>query len=506
MRLASTVVRQLSKKGGVTTTRPLVCYFSSSLSDPMPSAPKTLITQEEGVHQKMKVSKSWRNKPLFRRQGDVRFKTGLEAANLLVSEAMRRDAHEKEFIESVTSNLQCLAPIFERNPRYAFVAKTLMEPDRFIQFRVAWTDDVGVVRMNRGFRVQYSSSIGPYEGSLHFGYHVNTGVIKALGFDTVFSNAVTGYDIGAAVGGSDFNPFDKSESELQRFCQSYMTELAKYVGPELDSPWMGMGVGDKEMGYMFGQYKRINIKPRSGKPFLISHNPLYTQAPGYGVVHFANEMLQDKGDSLKGKRCLIIGAGKVARCVAEKLLEYGAIPLTFSDASGHVYEPDGITEGKLKTISQIKEERGALLGRYIIQSTSAHFNTPEDMLEIPCDLAFPCGAMKDIDPDAVNKLADNGCKGIIEGGHGCVTNEARKVIKKRGLQYGPHTATLTGSAIVHTLGQNVTDQDLKDNISRIYTECKDTAAEFNARGDLFTGSTISGFLRVANVMMNHGAV
>lgn len=222
----------------------------------------------------MKISKSWRNKPLFRRQGDVRFKTGLEASDLLVGEAMRRDAHETEFIDSIQSTMQCLSPIFERNPKYAFVAKQLMEPERFIQFRVAWIDDMGVVRMNRGFRIQYSSSIGPYEGAIHFSPHVSYSVVKALGFDTVFSNALTGFDLGAAVGGSDFNPFDKSEAEMQRFCQSYMTELAKYVGPGTDSPWMGMGVGEKEMGYLFGQYKRINTKTNSmGKPFLSFSNP-----------------------------------------------------------------------------------------------------------------------------------------------------------------------------------------------------------------------------------------
>jgi len=232
-----------------------------------------LISREEGVHQTMQLSKAWRNKPLFRRQGDVRFKTGLEAANLLVAEANRRDSHEKQFIDSVTSTLHCLAPVFDRNPRYAFLAKQLQEPERFIQFRVAWIDDTGVARMNRGYRIQYSSSMGPYEGSLHFGHHVNAGFIKSLGFDAVFSNAVAGYQMGAAVGGADINPFDKSEAEIQRFCQSYMTELFKYIGPDVDEPSMGMGVGQAEMGYLFGQYKRINRKAGSGgKRFLYGGN------------------------------------------------------------------------------------------------------------------------------------------------------------------------------------------------------------------------------------------
>jgi len=213
-------------------------YFSSLAEE---ESLHSLITKEEGVHQSMKLSKSWRNKPLFRRQGDIRFKTGLEAANLLVKEAKRRDAHEDFFINSVESTMQCLAPIFDRNPRYAFVAKQLMEPERFIQFRVAWIDDVGVVRMTRGYRCQYSSSLGPYEGALHFGSHLNSGVVKALGFDSVFSNGLTGFNIGAAVGGADINILDKSDAEMQRFCQSYMTELAKYVGPDIDQPTMGMG-------------------------------------------------------------------------------------------------------------------------------------------------------------------------------------------------------------------------------------------------------------------------
>jgi hypothetical protein len=228
-----------------------------SLSSQEALPKKSLLTKEEGVHQTMKTSKTWRNKPLFRRQGDVRFKTGMEAANLLVREALRRDSHEQEYIDTLQATLQCLSPIFDRNPKYAFVAKTLIEPERFIQFRVAWIDDMGVNRLNRGWRVQYSSALGPYSGSLHFGSHMTHSVVHSLGLDQVFSNAVTGFPRGSAVGGSDFNPVDKSESELMRFCQSYMTELAKYVGPDQDIPWMGRGVGQEEMGYMFGQYKRI---------------------------------------------------------------------------------------------------------------------------------------------------------------------------------------------------------------------------------------------------------
>ena len=223
-------------------------------------------------------------------------------------------------------------------------------------------------------------------------------------------------------------------------------------------------------------------------------------------MHFANEMLQDRGDTLKGKRCLIMGSGKVAMSVAEKLQEFGAIPLTFSDATGHVYEPDGINTGQLMTISMIMNERGAALGRYIISSTSAQFNDPKNILDIPCDLCFPCGKMNEINEAAANKLADHGCMGIIEGGHSSVNGAARTILRKRGLMYGPHTLTLTGPAIVHSLGVNATDEALAAEVSRIYQQVKVQAQEFNARGDLLAGSNIMAFLRVANVMMTHGAV
>eukprot|EP00590_Aulacoseira_subarctica_P001373 CAMPEP_0172414154 /NCGR_PEP_ID=MMETSP1064-20121228/845_1 /TAXON_ID=202472 /ORGANISM="Aulacoseira subarctica , Strain CCAP 1002/5" /LENGTH=404 /DNA_ID=CAMNT_0013150685 /DNA_START=405 /DNA_END=1619 /DNA_ORIENTATION=+ len=404
--------------------------------------------------------------------------------------------------------MTCLAPVFDRNPRYAFLAKQLLEPERFIQFRVAWIDDTGVVRTNRGYRVQYCSSLGPYEGSLNFGGHINAGIIKSLGFDTVFSHAITGFRIGGAVGGADVNPFDKSEAEIQRFCQSYMTELFKYVGPDMDHPTIGMGVGEEEVGYLYGQYKRINIKSGScGKAFLYGGEPgFHVRAIGNGVVHFAHEMLKDKNDTLEGKRCLVIGSGKVARSTAEKLIEYGAIPITFSDSSGFVYEPDGFDKTKLGTINKIKSERGARVGRYIIASTTAKFNEPESIFDIPCDLVFPCGAMDEIDADAANTLADNGCMGVIEGGYSAVSSGARQVLKKRCMLYGPHQLTLTGNTIVNALGSKATDADLAAQVSRIYKDVKMTAQEFNTRGDLYAGATICGFLRVANALESHGAV
>eukprot|EP00814_Leptocylindrus_danicus_P003536 CAMPEP_0116020740 /NCGR_PEP_ID=MMETSP0321-20121206/9977_1 /TAXON_ID=163516 /ORGANISM="Leptocylindrus danicus var. danicus, Strain B650" /LENGTH=509 /DNA_ID=CAMNT_0003491489 /DNA_START=78 /DNA_END=1607 /DNA_ORIENTATION=- len=476
-----------------------------------PKKQVNLATRSGGVHGNWATSKSWRNKPLFRRQGDVRFKTGADAVNLLISEAKRRDAHEVEYINSVQSSFSCLSSLFDRNPRYAFLAKQMMEPERMLSFRVAWMDDSGVYRLSRGWRVQYNSALGPYEGALHFGHHVNAGVVKSLGFDSIFSNALTGFHVGAAVGGADINPFNKSEAEIQRFCQSYMTELSKYIGPDIDYPVMGMGVGEKEMGYLYGQYKRLtHTAARRGKPYMSGWDSNISKVSGYGIAHFAHNMLESKGDSLEGKRCLITGAGKVARSLAEKLLEYGAIPLTFSDESGFVYEPDGIDASKLRTLSQIKEERGAQVGRYIIASTSAKFNEPDSLYDIPCDLCFPCAGMSEITDVEANHLADNGCMGIIEGGHSTVTAGARKTLKKRGLLYGPHTVTLTGMTIVNGLGVNrfdeAADKELAGHMKRVHDDVAKTAREFNTRGDLYAGATILGFIQAADVMITQGAV
>lgn len=224
------------------------------------------------------------------------------------------------------------------------------------------------------------------------------------------------------------------------------------------------------------------------------------------MAHFADAMFRDRGDSLRGKRCLITGAGKTARTLAQKLESMGAVVLTFSDPSGHVYEPDGFSAGKLRTIDKIKSERGALLGRYVISSTTAQFNDPPDIYDIPCDICFPCGAMKGIDEHIVAKLADNGCQAVIDGVNAAVTKKAWDALKEYDIMHGPYTLTMTGPAIVHSLGDTATDALLAENVARIYKEVKDTATEFNARGDLFTGANILGFLRVANAMMKHGAV
>jgi len=290
-----------------------------------------------------------------------------------------------------------------------------------------------------------------------------------------------------------------------------MTELSKYVGPGADMPSMGMGCGTKEIGYMYGQYKRVTGKVGNvGRGFLGGGQPNFPEANGYGVVHFADAMLTDKGDSLTGKRCLILGSGKVSQNVATKLLEYGAIPISFSDQSGHIYEPDGFQSSRLRTMEKVKNERGAKVGRYIIASTTCQYNEPANIFDIPCDLVFPCAQMGSITADDVKSLVESGCEGIIEGGHCSVKSDARKELKKSGMLYGPHTLTLAGAQVISGLEKlhagRITDDMLRDEMRRIHKEVKNTSSEFNTRGDLHSGGIIMGFLRVANIMAAQGAV
>lgn len=415
------------------------------------------LSQFGGVHGSSPVggrssaggAKIWRNKPLLRREGDKIFKTGGEAVQLLNGEALRKDSDCLEFIASWESVTGSLNVVFDRMPKYAWIMKQLLEPERTIIFRVAWIDDSGISRINRGYRVQYSSTLGPYVGGTSFSPRVNMSTMKAAAFDTALTNALSHQKIGGAYGGADFNPYDKSETEIQRFCQSYMTELSKYIGPDVDLPGLGEGVNASEIGFLYGQYKRVNQHcGQVGKGLLWGGVPVYQQAQGYGVVHFAEQvntsvcdahlcatvalllyypspypspslpsaqMLADKGMSLAGKKCLITGSHATAMAVAEKLLELGAVPITFTDSSGHIYEPSGFDAAKLKTVMKIKDERGARVGRYIIASTSAKFNEFSNVYDIPCDYAFPCSTNMQLGASNLQKLADNGCKAIVEG-------------------------------------------------------------------------------------------
>lgn len=477
----------------------------------------TALSQPGGVHgtASKNSTKRWRAKPLMRREGDKIFKTGAEAVQLLNDECLRKDKGAGKYLSAWMSMTQSLGVLFDRMPKYAWVMKQLLEPERMVTFRVAWLDDMGVSRVNRGFRVQYSSALGPYEGGTTFNSKVNASNMKAAAFNTTFINALSQTNVGGAYGGADFDPMTKSDTEIQRFCQSYMTELSKYVGPDVDYPGIGNGVTATEIGYLYGQYKRINSHcGQIGTGLFWGGMPLHVQAHGIGVVHFAKIMLADKGISLEGKRCLITGSQHTAMAVAEKLLQLGAIPITFSDSSGNVHEPNGFDAGKLKTMQQIKQDRGARVGRYILASTSARFNDPDDVYSIPCDYVFACATHERIDEHAVAQLAANGCQGIIEGIQQVMTDNAVLMAKKKGLAHGPYRATTVGASLLHgnaiantplQPGETL-DMRVEERVSEVYEEIKRTAVEFNTRGDLVAGTNIASFIRVADVMFSHGSV
>lgn len=496
---------------------PASIMFRRSLLLRATSTASSPLSNPGGLHGRSPTEKLWKRKPLFRRGGDdVTFRSGDEAVKLLIAEKKRRDPHHTAFVEGFSGFVGTLAPLLDRVPKYAWVVKNLAEPERYITFRVAWMDDMGISRVNRGYRVQFSSALGPYEGSLNFSANTNTSLMKSMGFDAIMTNALVG-GVGGACGGADFEPAGKSEAEIQRFCQSYMTELSKYIGPDVDHPLMGTGVGASEVGYLYGQYKRINHHvTKAGAGLLWAGVPAYPMAAGYGVVAFAVRMLEDKGETLSGKRCVVTGSGKVAVAVAEKLIANGATVVSMSDQSGYVYEPQGFTAANFETLKQIKRERGARVGRYIMSSTTAAFGPAPEIFDAAedVDYVFPCASIKEIDLDLANKLLDKGVKGVFEGAHRPCDYEARTAIKRRGAMFAPYRATLAGASL--TSGTSLEAEPLKDGetlddrieakMRKVYDEVKATAAEFNAGGDLDLGTNIASFLKVGNAMLAHGTV
>lgn len=490
------------KYGVRTSNAPVLsAYFSTR--------PPSLMSD---VHGTTHGKKHWRNKPLFRRGGDKRFRNGAEAAEMLAEEAQRKDPHEQLFFTSVEGFVKSVIPVFDRFPKYAWVMKQLMEPERVLQFRVPWIDDTGNHRVNRGIRVQFSSSCGPYIGGLRF--HENTGhsLVKTLAFDAVFRNAIVG-DFGGAHGGSDFVPDDKSEGEVMRFCQSFMTELANYIGPSSDIPTSGVNVGPKEIGYMFGQYKRLRQLHPGGTEGILSGGQFWhPEMTGYGVVQFAKLVLEARGESFEGKKCLVSGSGTVALHVAEKLVSMGATVIGMSDHSGHVIEPEGFSKKNMEDLKKMKSDRTTLIGGYIMGSTSAVYHPADEksLWDTPCDYAFPCSMENDITGTVAKKLVKNGCKGVFEGASVPCSDEAIDLFKENNVAFAPSKATNSASMALHGKNPNLTREELdaviQDWAKTNYDIISKTAAEFNCTGDLHVGANITGFMSVAQAMFRQGAV
>lgn len=430
----------------------------------------------------------------------------------------KRNAGEIEFLQAVREVLETIEPVIEKRPdlQAAGVVERIVEPERFIQFRVSWVDDSGKVQVNRGFRVQFNSAIGPYKGGLRLHPSVNASVIKFLGFEQIFKNSLTGLPMGGGKGGSDFDPKGKSDMEIMRFCQSFMTELSKHIGADTDVPAGDIGVGAREIGYMFGQYKRLANEftgVLTGKGLTYGGSLARKEATGYGLCYFVREMLAAKGDSFKGKTVVISGSGNVAIYATQKATELGGKVVAMSDSSGYVYDPNGIN---LDVVKQIKEVERLRISEYAKRVSGATF-TPgcSGIWTVKCDIALPCATQNEIDVSSAEILVKNGCKLVAEGANMPSTPEAIECFQSNGVMFGPAKAANAGG--VATSGLEMSQNSLRlswsfeevdaklDGIMKgIYKAAYDASAEYGCPGNLVAGANIAGFLKVAEAMKAQG--
>ncbi|CAM4311295.1 NADP-specific glutamate dehydrogenase [Paenibacillus macerans] len=448
----------------------------------------------------------------------------LEQAGRYVAEVyetvQKRNPGEHEFHQAVKEILDSLVPVFAKHPKYqeSGILERIVEPERLISFRVPWVDDQGKVRVNRGFRVQFNSAIGPYKGGLRFHPSVNASIIKFLGFEQIFKNSLTGLPIGGGKGGSDFDPKGKSELEVMRFTQSFMTELAKYIGPDMDVPAGDIGVGGREIGYMFGQYKRLygsETGVLTGKGLTYGGSLTRTEATGYGLVYFTAEMLASKGETFEGKTVVVSGSGNVSIYAIEKAQQLGAKVVACSDSNGYVYDPNGID---LKTVKRLKEVERKRIKEYVNEHPGAEYHEGcRNIWSIPCDIALPCATQNEIDEAAAKQLVAGGVKFVAEGANMPSTLEAIEVYLNSGVYFGPAKAANAGGVAVSALemAQNSArlswtfeevDEKLKGIMKNIYANSVKAAEEFGHPGNLVVGSNIAGFLKVADAMLAHGVV
>ena len=432
----------------------------------------------------------------------------------------KRNPGEPEFIQAVTEVLETLEPVVERRPDLvkAGVIERLVEPERQIIFRVPWVDDNGNVQVNRGFRIQFNSAIGPYKGGIRLHPSVYIGIIKFLGFEQIFKNSLTTLPMGGAKGGSDFDPKGKSDAEVMRFCQSFMTELYRHVGADCDVPAGDIGTGAREIGYMFGQYKRIQNEftgVLTGKGLTYGGSLARTEATGFGLCYFTNEMLKANGKSFEGKTVVISGSGNVAIYATKKATELGAKVVALSDSNGYIYDENGIV---LATVKQIKEVERKRIKEYINVHPEAKYTEGcKGIWTIPCDIALPCATQNEIDKESAEILAKNGCFAVSEGANMPSTPEAIEVYFKNGMLYGPAKAANAGGVATSGLemSQNSerlswtfeeVDSKLQGIMKSIFAACDSAAKEYGMPVNYMAGANIAGFLKVAEAMKAQGCV
>lgn len=446
----------------------------------------------------------------------------------ILENVKRRNPNEPEFIQAAQEVIDSLSPVLAKNPEYARlrILERTLEPERMISFRVTWLDDKGEVQINRGYRVQMNSAIGPYKGGLRFHPSVTPSVLKFLAYEQIFKNALTGIPMGGGKGGSDFDPKGKSENEIMKFCQAFMGELARHIDHRLDVPAGDIGVGGREIGYLFGAYKKIKNEftgVLTGKGIGWGGSLIRTEATGYGLIYFAENMLQNVGDSMKGKTCLVSGSGNVAQYAIEKIGQMGATAVTASDSSGYIYDEAGIAGEKLEFLKDLKNNRRGRIKEYADKFKGATFHPVDPKTDqnslwtIKADCAFPCATQNEINEKDANNLVKSGIKLLGEGANMPTTIEGINIIIDNGIMYSPGKASNAGGVATsgmemmqNYMGQNWTseevDSKLKGIMKNIHDTCLSAAKEYGKPGNYMAGANIAGFLKVANAMKAQGVI
>jgi glutamate dehydrogenase (NADP+) len=436
-------------------------------------------------------------------------------------EVLKRNSGEAEFHQAVKEVLDSLGPVLEKHPEYvdAKILDRIVEPERQLMFRVPWQDDKGNVQVNRGFRFEFNSALGPYKGGLRFHPTVNASILKFLGFEQIFKNSLTTLPMGGGKGGSDFDPKGKSDNEVMRFCQSFMTELFRHIGPHTDVPAGDIGVGGREIGFLFGQYKRLRNEftgVLTGKALNWGGSLIRPEATGYGCVYFAEEMLKSRNDSIKGKVCTISGSGNVAQYTVEKLNQLGAKAVTLSDSNGTIYDPDGIDAGKLAFVLELKNVRRGRIREYA-DKYKVQYLEGKHPWGIKCDCAFPSATQNEVNEEDAKTLLKNGCTLVAEGANMPSTPEAIEQYLEKKILYGPAKAANAGgvatsglemsqNAMMMSWSREEVDKKLHNIMIAIHKQCYEAAEEYGHSGNLLMGANIAGFVKVADAMLDQGVV
>ena len=451
----------------------------------------------------------------------------MSATKDIYEAVVARDPNQPEFHQAVWEVLESLEPVIEQHPEYRSIVERIVEPERLIHFRVPWVDDAGAIQVNRGFRIQFNGAIGPYKGGLRFHPSVNASILKFLAFEQIFKNSLTGLPMGGGKGGADFNPKGKSDGEVMRFCQSFMMELWRHIGHNCDVPAGDIGVGGREIGYMFGMYKKLQNEFQAGvltgKGISYGGSLIRPEATGYGLVYFAREMLGAQGKSFEGATVSISGSGNVAQFACEKVLDLGGKPVTMSDSSGFIHDSEGIDRAKLAWIMDLKNNRRGRISEYAAEFSSATFtaSAPEPssngLWGVNVDVALPCATQNEINGAEAQMLVDNKVMAVAEGANMPCTPEAVGVVQKNGIMFAPGKASNAGG--VATSGLEMSQNSLRygwtreevdaklDNIMvNIHKNAAETAEKYGRPGDYVFGANVAGFLKIAEAMAAHGVV